>query len=326
MAPLSEICRVLRESDNFLILTHRRPDGDTIGSAAALCRGLRALGKQAQVLNNPDLTPRYARFLEGLACDEAPEGAFLISTDVASPDMLPVNAMPFAGCVDLALDHHESNPGFARLNHICPDFAATGELIYALLQELSQPLDAAIGEALYLAVSTDTGCFRYSNTTAHTLRTAAACLEAGADCFRINREIFSVKSAARIRLESYLGANIELLAGGRVGICQLPQQVMRELHATEDDADDLSGFARSIEGVEIGVMIRELPDGSGKLSLRTGETYNAAELCGRLGGGGHRAAAGATIPGGLASAHEAILRTLREVGIQLEEETCQTGS
>lgn len=317
MNTTAEAAKTLREGDNFLILTHRRPDGDTAGSAAALCCMLRALGKRAAILENPELTPRYAPFWEGLAAPEVPEGACLVAVDVASEDMLLRGAEQLQGKIALALDHHESNPGYAACSCVRADFAAAGELIYELALELGVPLDARMAEALYLAVSTDTGGFRYSNVTAHTFQVAAACCAAGADIFPINRAFFTVKTPARIRLESFLGSSIRFYAGGTVGLCRLTRSDMARLQATEDDADDLSGFARTIEGVEIGILIRELADGTGKISLRTGETYNAATLCRQLGGGGHRAAAGASVPGGVDAAEQAILDTLARAGVQL---------
>ncbi|MBR5342391.1 MAG: DHH family phosphoesterase [Oscillospiraceae bacterium] len=315
MKALNEAAALLLREDGFVILSHRRPDGDSVGSAAALCRGLRALGKQAWVLDNPELTPRCAPFWAGLTRSDVPEDAVLISVDVSSPEMLLRGAEALADRIRLCLDHHPSNPGYAALNVIRPDYAAAGELIYELLLTLEAALDPAMGEALYLAVSTDTGGFRYANVTAHTFRVAAACCEAGADVFPINRAFFTVKSPARVRLEAHLGSTAEFFMDGKIGICTLSLRDMAEASATEDDADDLSSFARSIEGVEIGVLIRDLADGSGKLSLRTSEAYDAAYLCGLLGGGGHKAAAGATVPGGIEGARAAILDVLARQGL-----------
>ena len=173
MKALNDAASFLRQGDNYVILSHRRPDGDTVGSAAALCRGLRAVGKQAWVLENPELTPRCAPFWEGLTRPDVPEDAALIAVDVSAPDMVLRGAEALMGRVDLCLDHHASNPGYAARNVIRADYAAAGELVYELLLVLEIPLDPAMGEALYLAVSTDTGGFRYSNLTAHTFRVAA---------------------------------------------------------------------------------------------------------------------------------------------------------
>ena len=195
------------------------------------------------------------------------------------------------------------------------DRAACGEIILELLELLGVPLTEKLANALYLAISTDTGCFKYSNTTAHTHEAAARLIHAGADTYPINKTFFDTKSFARLRLEAELTHSIELYAGGLVGLCTMPKSLLQELGISEDDVDSISGFARSIEGVEIGIMIREVEDGGGKISLRTSENYNASELCKALGGGGHAAAAGATVPGGIPGARHAILSLLSQRGI-----------
>lgn len=306
----------LRAHDNFLILTHRRPDGDTAGCAAALCRALRDAGKRAAILRNPQFTPRYAPYLEGLVTDEEPADACVVSVDTATADLLLLGGERFADRVGLAIDHHGTNSGYAANTLLRADCAACGEVIYELLCELGWAISPETAETIYVAISTDTGCFRYSNTTANTLRVAAAVKELGADTYHVNKVIFSTKTFARLRLEAYLIDTMELLAGGRVGLCRLPEAVLRELGATEDDADDISGFARCVEGVEIAVMLREVEDGKGKVSVRTDGRPSAAAICARLGGGGHPGAAGATVEGGIDAAHALILGAIRaETGL-----------
>jgi len=317
MKALNEAKRLLLERDRFLILSHRRPDGDTVGSCAAVCLALRSLGKQADILANPQLTPRYAPYWTDLTRTDVPEGICPVSVDVASKDMLLLGAEALADHIDLCLDHHETNPGYAAVTCVAPDYASAGDLIYELLQLMQVRLDKAMAEALYLAVSTDTGGFRHANTDEHAFLVAAACCAAGADIFPMNRSLFAVKTPARIRLESELGANIRFFAGGKIALCSLSMATMARLGATEDDADDLSNYPRSIEGVELGILIREIEGNVGKLSLRAGDGFNAAELCASLGGGGHRAAAGASVPGGIEAAEAAILGALQNVGIEL---------
>jgi len=308
---VAETAAWLAAHDNFCVLTHRNPDGDTIGCAAALCRGLRGLGKAACVLKNPQFTPRYAPYLEGLVVPEAPEGAALVSVDIADESMLPGNAARFAGKIDLVVDHHGSNPGFASACLIVPEAAACGELVFQVLRAMGAPLTRGVAEAVYIAVSTDTGCFQYSNTTPQTLRIAAETKELGCDAYPINKLFFGTKSFARLQLESRLTASMELLSGGRLAVCRLPRAWMDELGLTEDDIDSIAGFPRTVEGVEVGVMIRELTDGSQKISLRTAPSCNASAVCAHLGGGGHVAAAGATVPGSFADARQAVLGALR---------------
>ena len=325
---LREAADFLQSHDNYLILSHRRPDGDTVGSCAALCRGLRALGKQAWVYANPQFTPRFAPYLDGLAGQpdfraphndtEAGETGgrgsdptqelCIVSCDVASRALLPFG-MEEAD-VALALDHHGTNDGFAARTHTDERRAACGELILELLSLLGVRLSREIADALYVAISTDTGCFRYSNVTAATFRCAAACAEAGAEVFPINRAFFEIKRRPRLALEAWLVQHMEYFAEGRVALSAIPPELMEQLKLTEDDIDDISGFGRSIEGVEIAVMLRQVEGGKGKISLRTGTGFNAAEICARLGGGGHPGAAGASVPGGIPAAREAILAAI----------------
>ena len=312
----TEFCAFLRGHDNFVILTHRRPDGDTIGSAAALCRGLRQLGKTAFVLTNEQFTPRFQPFLDGLTCDALPAGATVISADIASEGLLPFDAVRLQLMPVCAVDHHGSN-SLACPKLVEADKAACGEIVYAVLTELGVTVTKQIAECLYTAISTDTGCFKFSNTTANTHRTAAALIAAGADVYPINKLFFDTKSFARLRLEAKLTDTMEFYAGGAVGVCMMPKSLLAEFTVTEDDLDSISGFARSIEGVRIGIMIREVEDGLGKISLRTEAPYDASAICQRLGGGGHAAAAGASVPGGIEGAKAAILQALRDSGVKL---------
>ena len=311
-----ETAQMLREHDNFIILTHRRPDGDTTGCAAGLCLGLRALGKSAWVLRNRQLTPKLAPFAEGLLTDTCPEDATVISVDIASLGLFSFDAeaLHLEERLCFAIDHHGSND-LSVPKLVEPDSAACGEIILELLELLGVTLTRQMAEALYLAISTDTGCFKYSNTTAHTHAAAATLIAAGAEVYPINKAFFDTKSFARLKLEARLTDSIELYGGGIVGLCTMPKSLLTELQISEDDVDSISGFARSIEGVEIGIMIREVEDGGGKISLRTSEHYNASELCKALGGGGHAAAAGATVPGGITGARHAILSLLAQRGI-----------
>lgn len=318
MMTRNELCAALRAHDDYVILTHRRPDGDTTGCAAALCLGLRQLGKRAAVLQNRQFTPRFAPYLQGLTCSNVADNATIVSVDIASLGLLSFDAEPYAGRIALAVDHHGSNSLPLEDKLVDAGKAACGEIIYDILLGLGVQITKPIAEALYVAISTDTGCFKYANTTANTFRVAAALMDAGADTAPINKLFFDTKSFSRLKLEARLVESMEFFADGRAAVCCLPNAWLRELSLSEDDVDSISGFARSIEGVQIGVMIREVENGLGKLSVRTGPAYNASDICQALGGGGHAAAAGATVAGGIAGARQAILAVLSRRGIVTE--------
>ena len=314
---LNEVAEFLRGHDDYTILTHRRPDGDTVGCADALCRVLRALGKQAVIWDNPDFRPSQRQRRADLI--EAGMRATVVAVDVAAESMLPVN---FSGAVALCIDHHGSNTGYAEAGFVDSSAAACGEILYTLFLQMGAAVSRTTAEALYLAISTDTGCFRYANTTPRTLRTAAALMECGADTAAMNHRLFEVKTRARFALEAYLTETMRLYGGGKIGICQLPEAEKIRMGVTEDDADSIAGFARDLEGVEIAALLRDLPDAQCKISLRTEtQRWDASAICARLGGGGHRGAAGATVPGSIADGRSALLGAIAAVtGLPIEED------
>lgn len=246
----TETAAFLAQNDNFAIVTHRRPDGDTLGSSALLCRGLRQLGKVAYILENPEITEKYASLHAGLTKAMPEEGDTVVSVDVASPNMLGDQFAPLQDSIVLRIDHHSSATSFTDFELVDGDSASCGEIVYDVLKEMGAKLDKPMAEALYTAVSTDTGCFRYANTTANTLRAAADCLAAGADTFGMNQLYFETNTLGRLRLQGWLVENAIFLQGGKIVICPLPREKELELGLTEDDLENISGFPRTIAGVK----------------------------------------------------------------------------
>ena len=304
----NEVAKYLAEHDNYVILTHRRPDGDTIGSAAALCLGLRQLGKTAHVLVNAEVTPKYAPLLEGLTKVEAWAGDTVISVDVASFNMLPECYQKYA--IALRIDHHGGSESFTENELVDPDASACGDIIYDILMALYLDMDTPIANALYTAVSTDTGCFRYANTNSHAFAVAAACAWSSQDIFKINQTLFDTTTLARLKVQAYLVENARFLQDGKVAVCPLPRKVEQELGAIEDDLENISGFPRSIEGVKLAVTLREEPSGRVKISARAVPGCDAAALCAKFGGGGHKGAAGASMDKPMDEAVAAIIAEL----------------
>ncbi|MDY2809274.1 MAG: DHH family phosphoesterase [Candidatus Faecousia sp.] len=309
----AETARWLSERDQFLILTHVRPDGDTLGSAALLCRGLRKLGKTAHILENPGITAKYASLHEGLTQKEALEGDTLVSVDVAAPNMLPDAFRPLQARIALRIDHHGAATPFTPLSLVDAGAAACGEILFDVLCELGTALDKPMADALYTAVSTDTGCFRYANTTAHTFATAAACAQAGADLSGINLALFETNSFARLKIQSYLVEHARFYRDGALAVCPLPRAVEESVGAGEDDLENISGFPRSIAGVKMAATLREDPDGRVKISVRAVPGYDASAVCARFGGGGHKGAAGASLHLPLEEAAQAVAAAMEEL-------------
>ena len=300
--------------DDYLILTHVRPDGDTVGCAAGLCLALREQGKRAFVLPNPETTAIFTPYLEGLLSPEGYEPETVVSVDIAARGLFPDNAKPYLDRgVDLALDHHPSQEFFARETCLDAGRAACGELVYDIVRQWG-PVTAQVALPLYVALATDCGCFVYSNTSPACHRVAAALMETGFDFYPVNRRHFRTKSLKRLRLEGMLAAGMELFDEGRTAFVFLTLDMLAQVGAREEDIDDISAFVGQVEGVRTGATIRELSAGECKISLRTDPgDLNASAVCAQLGGGGHAAAAGATVELDVAGTRAALLEAIRKV-------------
>ena len=298
----------LQEHDNFCILTHARPDGDTIGSATALCVGLRQLGKTAHVLNNTGASPFLSRCLLGLTVDAPESTDTLITVDVASPRLLPEEYLPYLDRLSLRIDHHATSVSFTELELVDPTSAATGEMIYELLRDCGAEMTKDIAWRLYIAISTDTGCFRYSNTTAHTYQVAAACAETGVDLYPITQELFDTTSISELKLQSWIVEHAQFLCEGKAAVCGIPAAM--ENNVSKEELEGISGFLRSIEGVRISATLREI-EGGCKVSVRAVPGLDAGAICTRFGGGGHKGAGGANLALPMDSALKAVAAALK---------------
>ena len=306
----AEAARLLLGWDELLLLTHVRPDGDTVGSAAALCQALRDRGKTAYLLPNPEITGTYEPYAASLWAPEGYVPQSVVSVDIAAPNLLPDNALPYKGGICLAIDHHGSQEFFAERTCLDAEAAACGEIVYDVIRALGASVTPEIAMALYVAVSTDTGCFVYTNTTARTHRIAAALMDCGIDAAPVNKALFRTKSRTRLAMEAWMAEWAEYYDHDRVVVMQIPLSLCLDYKATEADVEELSSLAALVEGTDCGVTLRELKDGRVKISLRTGPRVNATEVCALLGGGGHAAAAGATLHGTLSEVKQAVLQAI----------------
>ena len=308
-----EAAALLLRQNDILILTHKRPDGDTIGCAVGLCQALREQGKRVWVLPNEDATTLFTPYLEGYLAPEDIQPAFVVSVDIAGTNLFtPTGEGWLRRGIDLAIDHHPSQEYFAKETCLDAGRAACGELVYDLIRQWG-PVSREAALPLYVAVSTDTGCFQYSNTTAATHRVAADLMDTGIDAQGANKRHFRTKSLKRLKLESLIVDTMDLHDGGAIAIAAVSLADMARLEATERDAEDIAAFVGQLEGVHTSVTIRELAGGACKLSARPDATLNATKVCALLGGGGHAAAAGCTVPGTVEEAKAAILAAIRKV-------------
>ncbi|MBR7150654.1 MAG: bifunctional oligoribonuclease/PAP phosphatase NrnA [Oscillospiraceae bacterium] len=291
---IKDVAAYLRAHDDYLILTHRGPDGDTLGCAAALCALLRGMGKSAALYENPEVTERYAPYVEAYWAEADYAYKTVVSVDMAALGLFPDNAVQFRDKVDFAIDHHPSYEGFAKESYVDASCAACGEILYELAVELDG-LTAEVALPLYVAVSTDTGCFVYANVTANTHRVAAGLMAVGIDYRKVNKEIFRTKSKKRLALEGRLLSNMEFFDEGRGVIVQIPLSLKEELELTEYDLDDIASLAGLVEGTDCAITMKEKAPNFWKVSVRTGARVNATAVSARLGGGGHRMASGCVL-------------------------------
>ena len=286
----------LASCDDYLLLTHARPDGDTVGSAYALCSALRSAGKRAWLFPDPAGSAQFRRFYTRFAPSSLPEEVTVVAVDVADPGLLPPEAAAYGEKVALVIDHHTKNRFASGIHAVDPSAAATAEIVRDVIALLSVPLTAESADGIYLGVMTDTGCFKFSNVTSRTHRTAADAIDAGADARGLAREFFIKSSPARMALEAFLVSGFLRRAGGRLILAPLPAAKEAEFCASEDDTAGLASLTVEPEGCEIGILLREVPEGI-KVSVRTDLSVDASRIASAFGGGGHVRAAGCTLRG-----------------------------
>ena len=309
MLTREECCEFLRQHDDYLILTHIRPDGDTLGGAAALCHGLRRLGKRAWLFPNREITRTYEAMITPYYAPGDYAGQTVVAVDVAAAHML---CRGFEGTVHLSLDHHPHGGAFSEQCLVDPSKAAGGELILEILDELLGGIDREEADLLYVAVSTDSGCFRFANTTADTFRAAARLTDAGARIAELNKLLFRSKSRARMLLEGAICSSLLSYRNAEINIAVVTLEMMAHAGAEEDDCQDMADLAGMVIGNKVAVTVRELRPGHCKISLRTDGSVDAIAVCRRFGGGGHRMAAGCEIDLPPFEAAEAVRQVVEE--------------
>lgn len=308
---VKECAALLKEFDNYLILTHRNPDGDTLGSAFALHRALSKLNKKSMVRCVDPIPQKYSYLWEGIDNGDI-EFDKIIAVDVADNKLLGETFDEMYGDkVFLCIDHHLSNREYAR-HLLLEDRAAAAVIIYEIICELGVEITPEIANCIYTGLATDTGCFMFSNTTPTVHRIAADVMDKGADYTFINRLMFETKTLSYLKLEQLAVSSIETHFDGECAIMTITQEMFEKSGSDESECDGIAGLPRKIEGVKIAITIRERIDGSYKVSLRTVEPYDAAKICANFGGGGHHAAAGCDFNCSIDEIKSALLKVIKE--------------
>lgn len=288
-ATIADTAGLLRENNNFLLITHKRPDGDTLGSAGALCLALRRIGKTAYLYKNPQVTEKYLKYVDSLFAPENFVPEKTVAVDLADVGLFPLG---FYGRVDLCVDHHPTNSFYADSTYLLPERASCGEIILDIIKMLTGSVTSDEADLLYTAISTDTGCFQYANTTAETHLAAAELFSSGCNAIQINKELFRSDSLSRLLLEGFIFSNLRSYMNGKINIATVTLEMMEKSGATEDDCDDLASLPGRVSGNLASALIRETSPGQCKVSARSSGDVDVSAICAKFGGGGHTRASG----------------------------------
>lgn len=315
----SDIAKVIGQHQRFGLASHVRPDGDAVGSLLGLGLCLKEMGKDVAMILE-DEVPEALVFLPGTKEIRRADGKSLdievaIALDTATRPRLGAKVIDgFSSAKTwVNIDHHVSNPRYGDLNHIDASAPATGQILADFITQQAWPMTKAMAENLFAAISTDTGSFQYPSTTSRTYQTAARLIDAGIDVGQISQRLYESYPLRRLTLMRELLGVLKMSHGNRVASWHLTQEMMARHKLKPDDSEGLIDVIRAVDSVLVAVFFEELPDGKIRVSARSKQpTFDVGQICGQFGGGGHRLAAGARLPGPLADAEAKFLARVYE--------------
>ncbi|MBR6872297.1 MAG: bifunctional oligoribonuclease/PAP phosphatase NrnA [Ruminococcus sp.] len=313
----AEIGRFFEEHDNYTILTHKSPDGDTLGAGFGLCAYLRDMGKKANVLNSDGFPERYSFLYRGYEPQEFEEKC-VIAVDIADIALVGRNLWDYTaeGKVDLCIDHHISNRSYAKYSYVDGGASAACLILYDLFKELGRPISPQIALCLYTGIATDTGCFKYENTTPGAHMAAAELIGYDFGFAIINRMMFDIKSKGRLAAEHFVTKNMEFYCNERCAVIALTTEIMERCGIEPAEFEGLASIPLSVEGVDLGITIKQRHENVYKLSVRTTEKLDASAFCKQFGGGGHIRAAGCELTGTLDEVKSKVLAAVNALGLE----------
>ncbi len=312
----NQAAQIIRSSDNFHILTHQSPDGDALGSGFAMYFALKAMNKKAEVICPDGLPARFDFLAKEYEAPEAFEPDCVIAVDIADTGLMGDVEEKYKNRVDLCIDHHISNTMYAARTLVNPAASAACEVIFSLFKELEIEMDENIARCLYTGIATDTGCFKYSNTTKEAHIIAAELIQFDIDFAQINREMFDIKSKARLYLEQHIFDHMETFFDEKCAVLCVAEDLCSKLGVDMDELDGVAGLPLQIQGMEVAVTMKEKKQNEYKISMRSAGHINVSAICQKLGGGGHVNAAGCLVKGTLAEARNKVVDL---IGKALEE-------
>lgn len=294
MLTLQQTAQELLSFEDVLILCHRNPDGDTLGSGYALCRAYLEHGVRARVFCSDEVLEKFHYLSDGIPQTEFTP-RHILSVDVADPGLLGEKALNLVASlhpVELSIDHHPTHRQFADEIYVEANSASCCEIIRVLLEEMGWEVTPSIASCLYTGIATDTGCFKFSNTSPRTHRIAAEMIEKGADYIPINKVMFDTLTFPELALERLALEKMWMSEDGSIAVMTITTDMLHKTSVSESELDRITSFTRKIKGVEIGITIKQRGPEDFKVSVRTGESRSAADICAVFGGGGHARAAG----------------------------------
>lgn len=307
---LKEISKIILNSNRVLILTHINGDGDTLGSAAALCLALRENGAEAWILVEDKVPDNLEFLVAGIYTDKNPfdKHFIAVAVDCSDKERFPERqSVFFEAEATINIDHHMTNDYFADYNYVEKDSAATAELVYLLINEMGISMPKSSGEAIFAAINTDTGLYQNLNTTARSHRISAELYDMGIDHNKVSVELFQSVKPEKLKLENMVISTMESFYGGKGVVAYCTLEMLEKTGTLKEDTEGIVALLRNIKGVDISVFIREQAPGENKISMRVKGDGDVARIARMFGGGGHIKAAGCTIKGTPEEAKKEIL-------------------
>jgi len=303
---------LLRSKDNFLILMHRNPDGDTIGCAYALSAALNSYGKNAKVACCDEIPAMYSYLVEPyLLSLKDFEATTFLSVDAASVSQLG-DFSQYCESIDISIDHHSSNTLYAEYNLVDDSYASCSEIIYEVIKALGVSLDIYIASSIYTGISTDTGCFKYRNTSANSHIVTAALIEVGIDIGFLNRVLFESKTKEFLELQRLALESLRYYFNDKIAVTTVTRRMFEASGALDEDMTNISPIAKAIAGVEVGLTFRETQKGTIKCSVRSSPLVDASSVCRLFGGGGHHGSAAFECSGDMTDIQTKVISTVAE--------------
>lgn len=316
---LEKISTLIFQGESFALLPHISVDGDALGSSLALGLALKKLNKEVVVFLEEEV-PYVYKFLPGQELiqtyqEQISDYRFntVIALDSGDLSRLSHRRKIFdSGKVTVNIDHHSVNTNFAAHNYVDSESSAVGEIVFKLLELMEIELDPDIALCLYVAIATDTGGFRYSNTTALTHRITSCLVDIGIDVADVSRRVFDEVSYEKVKLMGMAINTLELLEDGQLAVATITDDALKKTGAKEEDCDGIVNIGRNIRGVEVAVLLRELSGDEIRINLRSNNYIDVSEIAKHFSGGGHKRAAGCTIKGGLKEAKSKVVGEIKK--------------